>query len=139
MIGGNVKAKGGWGYQEEIEDFPAEFRKLIAELLSVAAKLPQATNIKALLSAAVVEAWRVKFIGQDRFIALSEERLDQLPAVRQAVLMSRRMVAVEDKIQMSRLEELARRMNPQSAYWGLYKIGEQGFYEVGAHYLQRAR
>jgi hypothetical protein len=108
-------------------------------LLSVAAKLPQATNIKALLSAAVVEAWRVKLIGQDRFIALSEERLDQLPAVRQAVLMSRRMVAVEDKIQMSRLEELARRMNPQSAYWGLYKIGEQGFYEVGAHYLQRAR
>jgi len=139
MIEGKVKASGGWAYQEEIKDFPAEFRKLIAELRSIAAKLPYATNIKALLSAAVVDRKRVESIGRDRFIALDEERLEGLPALMQAILMSRRMVAVEDETQMSRLAELAKRMNPESAYWGLYTIRGQGFYEIGAHYLRSAR
>lgn len=137
MAGGKVRARGGWAYQEEIKDFPTEFQRLIGELRSVAAKLPQATNIKALLSADVVEEKRVDLIGRDRFIALDEVALDKLSVLKQAVLMSRRMVAVEDETQMSRLAELARRINPQSKYWGLYKIGEQGFYEIGAYYLQR--
>jgi len=136
MLGGKVKARGGWAYQEEVKDFPAEFRKLIAELRSFAATLPQAANIKALLSAAAVDRKRVESIGRDRFIALDEERLDRLPALRQAVLMSRRMVAVEDETQMRRLAELARQMKPESAYWGLYSIREKGFYEVAAYYLQ---
>jgi hypothetical protein len=139
MIRGKVRANGGWAYQEELKDFPAEFRELIRELRSVAAKLPQATNIKALLSAAMVDPKRIESIGRDRFIALDEEGLDRLPTLRQAVSMSRRMVAVKDEAQMSRFAELARRMNPQSPYWGLYKIGEHGFYEVEAHYFQRAR
>lgn len=133
--GGKVKAKGGWGYREELKDFPAEFRELIGELKSAAARLPQATNIKALLSAAVVDAWRIDLIGRDQFIALDEASLDRLPALKQAISMSRRMVVVEDKTQLTRLAELARRMNPQSTYWGLYKIGKE-YYEISTPYLQ---
>ena len=139
MLDGKVKARGGWAYQEEFKDFPAEFRELIPELKSVAAKLPQATNIKALLSADVVEPWRMKLIDLDHFIVLDEEGLNRLPALRQAVSMSRRMVAVEDEAQMSQFAELARRINPQSVYSAGYKIEGRGYYEVGAYYFQRPR
>lgn len=138
MIGGNVKASGGWAYQEEIKDFPAEFRNLVAELKSIAAKLPQATKIKALLSAGVVDAQRVESIGRNKFIGLDEEGLNRLPALKQAILTSRRIIAVEDEAQMSQFAELARRMTSEFPYWGLYKIGEQ-FYEVGSYYLKPAR
>ena len=138
VIDGKVKASGGWFYQEELKDFPAEFRKLLAELRSVAVKLPHATNIKALLSGGMVEMKRVELIGRERFIVLDEEAQDRLPALMQAISMSRRMIAVEDETQMRRLEQLARRLNPQSAYWGLYTIRGQDFYEIGAPYLQRS-
>jgi hypothetical protein len=139
MINGNVKARGGWGYQEEIKDFPAEFRKLISELRSIAAKLPQATNIKVLLSAALVQTKRVELIGEDHFIVVDEEQLDRLPALRQAIVMSRRMVVVQDEPQMNRFAEFARRMNRESAYRGLYRIQGHGFYELEAPYLYGAR
>jgi len=139
VMKGNVKARGGWGYQEEIKDFPAEFRKLISELRSVGAKLPQATNIKALLTAALVQTKRVELIGQDNFIVVDEEQLDHLPALRQAIVMSRRMVVVHDETQMSRFAEFAKRTNRESAYRGLYRILGQGFYEVEAPYLHGAR
>jgi len=139
MIKGNVKARGGWGYQEEIKDFPAEFRKLISELRSVAAKLPQATNIKVLLSAAVVQEKRVELIGRERFIVVDEAQLDRLPALRQAIVMSRRMVVVPDDTQMSRFAEFAKRTNRDSAYRGLYRIQGHGFYELDAPYLHGAR
>lgn len=137
MTGGTVKKRGGWMYRgEEMKDFPAEFQQLMGELRSIATKLPQSTNIKALLSAEVVDEKRLGLIGRDRFIALDEAALEKFPALKQAVLMSRRMVAVDDEAQMSRLAELARRMNPASKYWGWYKIG-QSFYEIGAYYLQQ--
>jgi hypothetical protein len=139
MINGNVKARGGWGYQEEIKDFPAEFRKLISELRSIAAKLPQATNIKVLHSAALVQTKRVELIGEDHFIVVDEEQLDRLPALRQAIVMSRRMVVVQDEPQMTRFAEFARRMNRESAYRGLYRIQGHGFYELEAPYLYGAR
>jgi hypothetical protein len=139
MVKGNVKARGGWGYQEEIKDFPTEFRKLISELRSIAAKLPQATNIKVLLSAAVVQTKRVELIGEDHFIVVDEEQLDRLPALRQAIVTSRRMVAVHDEIEMSQFAEFARRMNRKFAYRGLYRIEGHGFYEVDAPYLPGAR
>lgn len=136
MKGGKVRAHGGWGYREEIEDFPADFQQLIRELRSLASKLPQTTNIKALLSASAANEKRVGSIGQDRFITLDQAALDKLPVLKEAILMSRRIVAVEDETQMSRLTELARQMNPQSKYWGLFKLGEQGYYEIASHYLQ---
>src|SRR6185503_7131560 len=47
MTGGKVKKRGGWMYRgEEMKDFPAEFQQLMKELRSIAARLPQATNIK---------------------------------------------------------------------------------------------
>ena len=137
MAGGKVKALGGWAYQEEIKDFPREFQQLIEELRSVAAKLPPATNIKALLSAARVAEWRLKSMRRDRFIALDEATLNRLPVLKQAVFMSQRIIAVEDESQMNGLAELAKQMDPKAKYWGLYKIGEQRFYEIGAYYLQR--
>ena len=138
-MSGKVKATGGWAFGEEIKDFPEEFRKLLAELKSTAAKLPRATNIKALLSASRVEAKRVELVGRERFLVLDEVDLDRFPALKQAILTSRRLVAVEDETQMSRLSELAKRMDPKATYWGLYAIEGRGFYEIGAHYLPRAR
>ena len=138
MIDGKLKASGGWAYQEEIKDYPVEFRNLVAELKRVAASLPLATTIKALLTAAEVETKRVESMGRDRYIVLDEERLKLLPVLKQAILMSRRMVAV-DETQMSRLAELAKLMDPKSTYWGLYTIRGQGFYEIGAPYFPRAR
>ena len=135
MAGGKVMARGGWAYQEELKDFPQEFQQLIRELRSVAARLPQATNIKALLSASVADEWRVKLIGRDRFFTLDQAMLDKLPSLKEAILMSRRMVAV-DETQMSRLTELARRIQPQSRYWAFYTLDEQTFYEIGNHYLR---
>jgi hypothetical protein len=135
MTGKELKAPGGWAYQEELKDFPVEFRELVKELKSIGEQLPEALNIRMLLSAVVVDDQRAKAIGPDRFIALDEAGLDELPALRQALSMSRRMIPVEDS-QLKKLGQLAQRMNAQVSYWGLYKIGGKEFYEVGKYYLR---
>lgn len=134
MTDGEVKASGGWLYQEELKDFPAEFRQLLVSLKSAAGKLPKDTAIKALLSAAAeTNEWRINSIGRDRFIVLDDAALEALPALKQAIATSRRMVAVEGETQMRRFAELARKMNPQATIWGLYQIKGRGFYEVYSH------
>ena len=140
MVDGQVKAQGGWVYQEELKDYPLEFQKLLAELKSAAEKMAGASNIKMLFSAQAVDKRRLKYLDPDGFITLDEASLNALPSLRRAIETAHRMVAIEDDGQMRKLAELARQKSQQAAYtgqspfWGLYRIAPDQYYELDPYY-----